>query len=270
MRLSVFSFRDCRRGAPALALILALCVTPAAAQGTSAPAATDIPAIANPLLSPMTFADTWSIVTERGATFNLEMRQTGTSVTGSVIFWGKPLQLNGNLLGAGEKASVTLRYGNFAGTGELTLAANGQELSGTLLMADGSTIQGGTWKGTRRTAEAVALGETPDGAAPAEPAPGEGYARAVATTGVSIRDKPTSRGSEVVGSLKQGEVVSVRCPDDIRNWCALEDGRGWVYRQYINISPTAEAVPRQAAPQNAAATPKRSGGNRFLQRILGN
>jgi hypothetical protein len=150
------------------------------------------------------------------------------------------------------------------------MAANKQELSGKLLMGDGSTLQGGTWKGKRKgNGPAVAFGGAALPQATATTAPGTGYERAVANTGVSIRDRPGSKSSNVIGSLKEGEVVSVRCPPDNRNWCQLEDGRGWVYRQYINVGPTAMDTPPPATtPKKRAA--RKNEGNRFFQVILGN
>jgi hypothetical protein len=219
------------------------------------------------------FGDVWTIVTERGDSFSLDMKQTANAVSGSVTFWDKPLRLNGSVLAAGEKVALVWQYSDFAGTGELTMAASKQELSGKLLMGDGSTLQGGTWKGTRRGGGPA----RPEGAADlpqeATTAPGAGYERAVSTTGLSIRDKPTSKGSQVLGALKPGEVVAVRCPADNRNWCELEDGRGWVYRQYLNMGPQASVTPPPARATTTTAgrqEPGKNNGNSFLHRILGN
>jgi hypothetical protein len=238
------------------------------------PVATDTPT--TPAAS---FAGNWTIVTERGDSFTLDMTQTGNSAVGSVMFNGKPLQMYGSVVGA-DKVSLVWRYEQFAGTGEFSLGDDGQAFTGKLVMGDGTPIQGGTWKATRQgTGPALPLGEMKDGAPPDETAattPGEGYDRAVANTGVSIRNMPGSKSSKVVGSLKGGEVVAVRCPEENRNWCQLEDGRGWVYRQYLNIGADATAAPPPPASQSASKSVTRTtpstkqGGNGFLRRILGN
>jgi hypothetical protein len=206
---------------------------------------------------PITFAGNWTIVTERGDTFTLDMTQTGNAASGSVVLDGKPLQMNGSVIGA-DKVSLVWQYESLAGTGEFVLGANRQEFTGKLLMGDGSVIQGGNWKATRKdTGPALPFGEMKETAAlpqGATAAPAAGYERAVSTTELAIRDKPTSKASKILGSLKTGEVVSVRCPPDNAYWCQLQDGRGWVSRQYIDIGPTATATPPPATAKKVSTT----------------
>jgi uncharacterized protein YraI len=202
-------------------------------------------------------------VTERGDSFALDMKQTGNAASGTIAFGGQAFSLNGSVLGAaGEKVSLVWQVGELAGTGELTLGANKQEFAGKLLMGDGTPLQGGIWKGTRKgSGPALPFGEVkagaaalPQGATATATTPAAGYERAVSTTELAIRDKPSSKGSKILGSLKTGEVVSVRCPADNKYWCQLQDGRGWVSRQYINVGATATATPVTTTTKKASTT----------------
>jgi hypothetical protein len=216
---------------------------------------------ASPATPPTTFAGSWTVLTERGDSFALDMRQTGNAASGTVAFGGQAFNLNGSVLGtAGEKMSLVWQVGDLAGTGELTLGAGKQDFAGKLLMGDGTPLQGGVWKGTRAgSGPALPFGEVKAGALPqvaaaATATPAAGYERAVSTTELAIRNKPSSKDSKVLGSLKTGEVVSVRCPTDNRYWCELQDGRGWVSRQYINIGATATATPTTTPTAKKAVT----------------
>jgi uncharacterized protein YraI len=221
-------------------------------------APTPVPA-AIPAAPSTTFGDIWTVVTERGDTFSLDMKQTGKGVTGSVTLGSAVLQLNGSVISE-DKASLVWQVGDLAGTGELTLASNKQDLKGKLILGDGQALQGGTWTATRKgSGSALPFGEIKGGpalpqAVTATAAPAAGYERAVSTTDLAIRDKPTSKGSKILGSLKTGEVVSVRCPPDNKYWCQLQDGRGWVSRQYINVGATATATPVTTTTTKKAAT----------------
>jgi hypothetical protein len=216
-------------------------------------------ATATPGTPATSFAGAWTIVTERGDSFALDMKLAGNAASGTIPFGGQTFNLNGSVLGAsGEKMSLVWQVGDLAGTGELALGPSKQDLTGKLLMGDGTPLQGGVWKGTRTgTGPGLPFGEVKAGTAvpqAAAVAPAAGYERAVSTTELAIRDKPTSKGSKVLGSLKTGEVVAVRCPTDNRYWCELQDGRGWVSRQYINIGATATATPVTTPTAKKAAT----------------
>jgi uncharacterized protein YraI len=230
---------------------------------TPSPAALPASTPAAPATPATTFAGSWTIVTERGDSFALDMKQTGNAASGTIAFGGQAFNLNGSVLGAaGEKMSLVWQVGELAGTGELTLGANKQEFAGKLLMGDGTPLQGGIWKGARKgSGPALPFGEVkagaaalPQGATATATAPAAGYERAVSTTELAIRDKPSSKGSKILGSLKTGEVVSVRCPADNKYWCQLQDGRGWVSRQYINVGATATATPVTTTTKKASTT----------------
>ena len=223
-----------------------------------------VPAV--PTVPSTTFAGNWTVLTERGDSFALDMKQTGNAASGTIAFGGQAFNLNGSVLGtSGDKMSLVWQVGDLAGTGELTLGAGKQDFAGKLLTGDGAPLQGGIWKGTRiGSGPALPFGEVKAGAALPQAAsvtvtPAAGFERAVSTTELAIRNKPSSKDSKVVGSLKTGEVVAVSCPTSNRYWCQLQDGRGWVSRQYINVGATATATP-VATPttKKAATTTKKS------------
>jgi len=188
------------------------------------------------------------------------MKLAGNAASGTIPFGGQTFTLNGSVLGAGgEKMSLVWQVGDLAGTGELLLGPSKQDLAGKLLLGDGTPLQGGVWKGTRKgSGPGLPFGEVKAGTAPpqavAVAAPAAGYERAVSTTDLAIRDKASSKNSKIVGSLKPGEVVNVSCPASNRYWCQLQDGRGWVSRQYINIGATATATPVPTTTKKAATS----------------
>jgi hypothetical protein len=68
---------------------------------------TTTPAPSVPAGPSTTFAGSWTIVTERGDGFALDMKQTGNAASGTIALGGQAFNLNGSVLGtAGEKMSL--------------------------------------------------------------------------------------------------------------------------------------------------------------------
>jgi hypothetical protein len=58
------------------------------------------------------------------------------------------------------------------------------------------------------------------------------FAPAVVLSAVNVRSAPRSQGSQIIGTLQQGESISVRCQ---RGWCELEEG-GYAAQKFLSFS----------------------------------
>jgi hypothetical protein len=74
-----------------------------------------------------------------------------------------------------------------------------------------------------------------------------GFAPATVLTAVNVRSAPSTSNSEVIGTLQQGGMVTVRCH---LSWCELQDG-GYVAQKFLTfdnsgsfdvVSPPADGV----------------------------
>ncbi len=242
-------------------------VTPAPKVATSPPATRTITPSPTPDPPPAAddpnrpFAGEWDIVTERGDRFRLTAEQTGNAFVGAVPFGDQRLQMNG-VVGAEKKLTLVWQIGNLAGTGELSLSEDGKKLEG-VLQSEGGPIEGGTWTGTRPGSGPIALplgdaaktAALPQGtqSATGTTVPPDGFQTATVASGVSIRDKPSSKAGEsrVIGTLPAGRTVSVKCVN--RFWCELSEG-GFVSASFLRLGDTGGSTSGSSSASTTKST----------------
>jgi hypothetical protein len=58
------------------------------------------------------------------------------------------------------------------------------------------------------------------------------FAPATVLSAVNVRSGPSSQGTEIVGTLHEGETVSARC---LRGWCELEGNAGYTAQKFLSF-----------------------------------
>src|SRR3954447_19446570 len=55
------------------------------------------------------------------------------------------------------------------------------------------------------------------------------FTNATVLSGVNIRSAPSSRGSDIIGTLHEGDTIAVRCKF---GWCELANGGGYTAEKF--------------------------------------